>query len=329
MELYEILNIKPNASELEIKKSYLKLVKLYHPDKNQSVTAKDHFQQIHSAYEILINPKSRQEYLKMNQVNRYGFVEILEKIIKENLNFTELLKYGIKLEKADFEYLQKNFENYFRLLNVSEILTFFSKGIVPRKDFNNVINCSESDIEIYESNCAEYYYNLPIYFQKINKLDIKLDLNIKIGDIANNNKRKIKIIRNMEDEQITSIFVLDLSKPYIVFIGAGDMDNGDYGNLIIKLILPNNLVWDENIILIEQSMTLYELIYGLDIYLDLGENKIINIQNWVPSRDGYLIDITNGNYTNIKLSGHNLGIKLYLDYEYSEKKESILRQYFS
>ena len=167
---------------------------------------------------------------------------------------------------------------------------------------------------------------------------IKIDLNIKLGDIANNNKRKIKIKRNMEDEQITSTFVFNLSKPYIVFVGAGDMDNGDYGNLIIKLNLPNNLVWDENLILIEQSMSLYELIYGLDIHLDLGENKIINIQNWVPSRDGYLINITNATTnaninaninTNVKLLEHNLGIKLFLDYEDSTEKENILKQFFS
>ena len=109
------------------------------------------------------------------------------------------------------------------------------------------------------------------------------------------------------------------------------MDNGDYGNLIIKLNLPNNLVWIENVILIEQSMSLYELIYGLDIHLDLGENKIINIQNWVPSRDGYLIDISNGSNinTNVKLAEHNLGIKLFLDYEDSTEKENMLKQYFS
>ncbi len=331
MELYGILEIKPNASEVEIKKSYLKLVKKYHPDRNKTPGAAEHFQQIQTAYEILIDPKSRQEYQKMNQTERTGFVEILEKIIRENIDLPELKKYGINLERTDFDYLQKNFANFFRALNVGEILAFFSKGIVPRKDFANIINCSESDMDMYDSTCAEYFYHLPMCFQKVNKLDIKLDLSIKLGDIANHTKRKIKIKRNMEDEEITSTFVFNLSKPYIVFVGAGDMDNGDYGNLIIKLNLPNNLVWTENLILIEQSMSLYELIYGLDIYLDLGENKVISIQNWVPSRDGYLIDISNGQNvnTNVKLPDHNLGIKLYLDYEDSEEKANLLKQYFS
>lgn len=135
----------------------------------------------------------------------------------------------------------------------------------------------------------------------------------------------------MEDEQITSTFVFNLAKPYIVFVGAGDMDNGDYGNLIIKLNLPNNLFWDENLILIQQSMSLYEMIYGVDIHLDLGEDRNINIQNWIPSRDGYLIDILNQENvnTNIKLTNYNLAIKLFLDYESTSEKELVLKEYFS
>ena len=107
------------------------------------------------------------------------------------------------------------------------------------------------------------------------------------------------------------------------------MDNGDYGNLIVKLNLPNNLLWDENIILIEQSMTLYELIYGLDIKLDIGENKNINIQNWVPSRDGYFIDISNYNIITQFRTDKTLGIKLFLDYENTNEKEQLLKEYFS
>ena len=331
MELYEILEIKSSASELEIKKAYLKLVKQYHPDRNKLPDAANKFQKIQSAYEILINSKSRQEYQKMNQVEKSSFVEILERIIKENFNINELKKFGINLEKNDFDYIQKNVENFFRGLNVGELLSFFTKGIVPRKDFNNIINCSESDMDIYDETNAEYLYHLPMFYQKVNKLDIKIDLNIKLGDIANNNKRKIKIKRNMEDEQITSTFVFNLAKPYIVFVGAGDMDNGDYGNLIIKLNLPNNLFWDENLILIQQSMSLYEMIYGVDIHLDLGEDRNINIQNWIPSRDGYLIDILNQENvnTNIKLTNYNLAIKLFLDYESTSEKELVLKEYFS
>jgi hypothetical protein len=329
MDLYKILEIKPTATENEIKKSYYRLVKIYHPDKNKDINANEKFQKIQSAYEILSNDKTRHEYQKMNQSDKLSFVEILEKIINDKLNVEELKKYGINLVKTDLEYIQKNIIHFFNTLNVNELLELFKKGVVPRKEFNNIINCSESDVDLYDEIMAEYFYNLPFSFQKINKNDIKIDLAIKIGDIVNNNKRKIKIKRKIDDKEVTSTFIFNLSKPYVVFIGGGDMVNGNYGNLFIKLSLPNNLYWDQNIILIEQSMTLYDMIYGLDIHLDLGEEKEINIQKWIPSRDGYLVELSNKNMDELKLMNHNLTIKLVLDYESTDEKEKILKQYFS
>ena len=122
MDLYEILEIKSNASEVEIKKAYFKLAKFYHPDKNNYSDASEKFHKIQTAYEILINDKTRQEYTKMNQTDKFGFVNILERIIKENFDINELKKYGINLNKTDFEYLESNFMNFFNSINVSELL---------------------------------------------------------------------------------------------------------------------------------------------------------------------------------------------------------------
>ena len=73
MNLYEILEIKPNSSELEIKKAYHRLALLNHPDKNNSREAKEKFENISYAYQILINPTTRQEYCKLsnNEQNNY------------------------------------------------------------------------------------------------------------------------------------------------------------------------------------------------------------------------------------------------------------------
>ena len=321
MDLYNILEIEPTSSEIEIKKAYYRLAKIYHPDKNKDNNANERFQKIQSAYEILSNDKTRQEYQKMNFKEKLSFVEILEKIISNKLNISELKKYGINLEKADFDYIQKNIINFFNKLNVNELLELFKKGVVPRKEFNNIINCSESDTDLYDEIMAEYFFSLPFSFQKINKNDIKIELNINIIDIVNNNKRKIKIKRKIDGNENTSTFIFNLSKPYILFIGGGDMNNGNYGNLLIKLNLPNNLYWDQNIILIEKSMSLYDMIYGLDINMNLGNDKEFKIEKWVPSRDGYIVEIPNITY--------KLAIKLVLDYESTDEKEKILKEYFS
>ena len=138
---------------------------------------------------------------------------------------------------------------------------------------------------------AEYYFDLPINYQKPNKLDIKLILNLTLNDLIEQNKRKIKIKRRFEDEEYIANYVFNLNKPYIVFNGGGDMDDGEYGNLIIQLCLPKNFFWKENLIIYEYSISLYQMVYGLDVILDLAENKTIEYKNYVPSRDGFLINV--------------------------------------
>ncbi|OJJ22300.1 hypothetical protein BKI52_06350 [marine bacterium AO1-C] len=59
---YEILGIASTATTQEIKLSYRKLAKIWHPDKNTQAKAKSYFQYISEAYQILSNPVKRQTY---------------------------------------------------------------------------------------------------------------------------------------------------------------------------------------------------------------------------------------------------------------------------
>lgn len=60
---YSILNINNNASEKDIKKAYRVLAIKYHPDKNHGDKAlTEKFLEVKEAYDILINPISRQDY---------------------------------------------------------------------------------------------------------------------------------------------------------------------------------------------------------------------------------------------------------------------------
>ena len=59
-KLYDNLNIKPNASQKDIKKAYRKLAVKYHPDKPTGNEEK--FKEISHAYEILSNEEKRKLY---------------------------------------------------------------------------------------------------------------------------------------------------------------------------------------------------------------------------------------------------------------------------
>lgn len=64
MNHYELLKIKPTASQKEIKKAYRILAKAYHPDtyKGDKAFAEDKMQEINHAYDILSDENARKAY---------------------------------------------------------------------------------------------------------------------------------------------------------------------------------------------------------------------------------------------------------------------------
>lgn len=60
--LYKTLEISENATPEEIKKSYRKLARKYHPDINKDKEAEEKFKEINAAYEILSDEKKRTQY---------------------------------------------------------------------------------------------------------------------------------------------------------------------------------------------------------------------------------------------------------------------------
>ena len=198
--------------------------------------------------------------------------------------------------------------------------------IIPKDYINNSFLETDSDVDIFADEFAKYYYILPINIQKYNELDIKIELNINLSDIIKYNKRKIKIKRNINNNSTFSTFIFNLNYPYIVFINLGDINNDNYGNLIIKLNLDSTLYWNHNTIVLNKYMTLYQMIYGLDIIVPYHLENI-NISNWKPCEDGMIINI-NDKY-NLDKCKYNIIIKLFLNYEDNEQNREILKQYFS
>ena len=61
-DYYEILGVKKEASEAEIKSAYRKLARKYHPDVNKEKGAEEKFKDINEAYEVLGDKEKRQRY---------------------------------------------------------------------------------------------------------------------------------------------------------------------------------------------------------------------------------------------------------------------------
>ena len=67
---YKILGVKKDADARAIKKAYHKLALKCHPDKNpDDPKAEESFKEVNSAYEILNDPKKRQQYDTYGDIN--------------------------------------------------------------------------------------------------------------------------------------------------------------------------------------------------------------------------------------------------------------------
>jgi curved DNA-binding protein len=61
-DYYDILGVKPEASDAEIKSAYRKLARKYHPDVSKESGAEDKFKAANEAYEALRDPAKRRAY---------------------------------------------------------------------------------------------------------------------------------------------------------------------------------------------------------------------------------------------------------------------------
>ncbi|SBS92455.1 DnaJ protein [Plasmodium ovale curtisi] len=76
-EFYKILKVPIDASQNEIKRQYYKLAKEFHPDKCSDLKAKEQFQKIGEAYQVLGDVERRRRYDKegKNAINNMQFID--------------------------------------------------------------------------------------------------------------------------------------------------------------------------------------------------------------------------------------------------------------
>ena len=303
MKLYGILGLSPNATEKEIKKSYYKLAKEYHPDKNNG-TKTEEFQQINYAYTILINPKTREEYLKLNNQQENDFIKFLMKITMNNVTEDDLTNLNIRIkELVDITINKWNLSEFLKNLDFIQIFDIFNNKKI---NSNNIITETEED----DSNNILYFFNLPPKYIDYNVNNIELDFTINLSNILNKEMKKIKLIRSINDKNIKENFTFELKTPYIVFPNKGDNNKG---HIIIRLQLDQNIDWYQDMMVVNYPITIHQFLYGLDVNINVFDNNF-SYNRWIPNRDGTLIFIKN----------HNISIKFVIDYIHDPLKEEVL-----
>jgi molecular chaperone DnaJ len=71
--LYDVLGVKKDATEAEIKKAYRKLAREHHPDRNPGdKAAEERFKEVQGAYDVLSDADKRKEYDTFGSANGRG-----------------------------------------------------------------------------------------------------------------------------------------------------------------------------------------------------------------------------------------------------------------
>ncbi|XP_063625419.1 dnaJ-like protein 60 isoform X2 [Cydia splendana] len=72
---YDVLRLRRNCTDKEIKEAFIKMSKEYHPDKNKDAKAQERFVSIVEAYNVLGKPSSRAQYDILYRSNQSAYVQ--------------------------------------------------------------------------------------------------------------------------------------------------------------------------------------------------------------------------------------------------------------
>lgn len=267
-DLYKILNINFDASLEEIKLSYRKLVRIYHPDVAGKNADSAKFKEIQEAYEILTNEQERKKY----DVLHGYYQEKLKKDFEKKANTERNNKYE--------EYIKKAKTN----ANKSES---FSKSINEALD--NLFHSTKKEIK-----------------QPVNGKDITLDISISFLESINGTNRKVNILHTqpcpncegrlfINGSQCTMCKgtgqlsiqkkinvkipkgVIQGSKVRVKKEGNKGLNGGKDGDLYLIVNIEKNSYYeiDGLNILCNLPITPFEAVFGTEVPINIFNEKII------------------------------------------------------
>ena len=314
MNLYSILELTPEATLDDIKKSYRKLALKYHPDKNKQVGAAEKFHSILMAYEILSDLEQRQKYDNMNikkQQNIFDMISQMYYKFKSSKEFKEYIKKNVfenedaqeKLLSGDKEVIREfiyNKANSYLLNMINKEFTKNDKIDKTDDDLTSIFISDNLDKKTYNIIDKNKIMSLETSLETItNKSDNLLELTIitDLNEIYMNKLKEVIIQRQRyKDKQMyidEKKLYIPLSDDKLILEKEGDdfIDNNGLlqrGDVSIKIKCRKNeylkRVNDYDILLV-LPITLYEIFRGFDKRFSYLGNEEIKIKSENPLQD--------------------------------------------
>jgi curved DNA-binding protein CbpA len=186
--LYEVLNVPPDSDDVKIKKSFMKLIKTFHPDKNSKIE-EDIFNHIILSNQILLNKETRRKYDDYLFTKALTFSELKDSFNKTSQNLfqntdkeTSNVKFNSKIDELNkkhgyseesynesilekFNKIKNNRNNDISItkesfVNMDEFNNKFKNNKTEGKFKNQIVEYKDSPSELSTYVVGEHYTNL-------------------------------------------------------------------------------------------------------------------------------------------------------------------------
>lgn len=249
MNCYDVLGVPPTADKHAIKKAYLRLVKLYHPDKCKDADSINRFNDVKTAYDVLSNNQKRQQYDKLTseqKVELYDAVKMY--IVKQFPSFNDIFQQLVKVYYGDENNLREDVNNF----------NF-------KKVYNYIVNKNSVNSQ---------------------SLNVSVTIDATMEDRCRNRFKRITVVRKTVNAPL--IRIVPLSEDKVVFKGCGETDLTTYGDLIVFIRCEDDPVFKQitsTDLLVVHDVTLYEYLYGTTVSLTHpdGEPIVITFSSLIES----------------------------------------------
>lgn len=293
---YEILNVTRKSSIQEIKLSYRKLAKKYHPDTNKSAEAETKFKDVNEAYATLTNEEKRKKYDRQVAKLGYGF--------DENDSSLSNVKYE------------------------------FKSGVNVINDlFTTILGFKKDDTTTNQNNLEQTKEDKNKKLKPIKGTDIitHLDVSLEEGFFGAEKKIAIKSFKSgMQTFSVNvPIGIQSGDKIRLAALGNPGKNGGKNGDLIIHVKLLESEEYKLNGIDLTQNVTVSPAVAAIGGKLKLNvidEKIIITLPKHL--RDGEFVNVPGKGYISEDGTRGDLILKVNIDLpaEISEREEKLYEQ---